>query len=75
MGISMEQASVNKNKFFFTAVIIAVLNPIFSGLIIGLVMLTEPGLKREGRIVTLFSVVWGIIVLALIAKFRHLLVV
>lgn len=36
-------------------------------------MLTEPDLKREGRIVTLFSVAWGIIVLALIAKFRHLL--
>lgn len=71
----MEQASVSKNKFFFAAVIIAVLNPIFSGLILGLVMLTEPDLKREGRIVTLFAVVWGLITLALIAKFRHLLAI
>ena len=69
----MERAGIARNKFFLAAVIIAVLNPIFSGLVLGLVMLTEPDLKREGRIVTLFSVAWGIIVLALIAKFRHLL--
>lgn len=69
----MEKASIGKNKFFLMAIIIAILNPVFSGLILGLVMLSEPEFRREGRTVTLFSIVWGIIALALIAKFRHLL--
>lgn len=69
----MERVSINKGKFFLWAVIIAALNPIFSGLVLGLVMLTEPELKREGRIVTLFSLAWGALALALIARFRHLL--
>lgn len=70
----MERVSITKNKFFLVAVIIAILNPILSGLIIGFAMLTEPDLRREGRIVTIFAVVWGIITLALLAKFKHLLV-
>lgn len=69
----MERATISKSRFFFWAVVIGILNPIFSGLILGLVMLTEPELKREGRIVILFSAVWGIIVLALIAKFKDVL--
>ncbi len=69
----MERAGISKNKFFLWAVIIAVLNPVFSGLILGLVMLSEPELKREGRIVTLFSIAWGVIALLLISKFQHLL--
>lgn len=71
--MNMEKASIRKNKLFFWAVIIAILNPIFSGLILGLMMLSEPELKREGRVVALFSVAWGIIALALVARFGHLL--
>ncbi len=68
-----ERVTVSRGRLFFWAVIIAVLNPIFSGLILGLVMLTEPELKREGRVVTFFSIAWGIIVLMLVAKFRDIL--
>lgn len=70
----MEKVSISKNKFFFWSVIIAVLNPFLSGLIIGLVMLTESDLKKEGRIVTFFSIAWGIIALLLMVKFKHLLI-
>ena len=69
----MEQATVHKNRFFFWAVVIAILNPVFSGLILGLVMLSEPELRKEGRIITSFSVVWGIMVLLLLARFGGLL--
>ena len=65
----MEKASIRKNRFFLWAVIITILNPMFSGLILGLVMLSEPELKKEGRIITSFSVVWGIMVLFLLARF------
>ncbi|MBI4132376.1 MAG: hypothetical protein HY474_01955 [Candidatus Sungbacteria bacterium] len=71
----MERASIAKNKLFLAAVVIALLNPIFSGLIIGLVMFTESELKREGRIVTAFAIIWGILALALLAKFRYLLAI
>ncbi|MBI2055336.1 MAG: hypothetical protein HYT42_00360 [Candidatus Sungbacteria bacterium] len=66
----MNKAAINKNRLFFWAVIISVLNPIFSGLILGLVLLSEPDFKKEGRVVTLFSLVWGAIVLALLVKFK-----
>ncbi len=71
----MERVNIRKNRFFFWAVIIAILNPVFSGFILGLVMLSEPELRKEGRIVTIFSLAWGIIALLLVAKFRQFLAI
>ncbi len=70
----MEQVTLKKDRLFFWAVIIAILNPIFSGLILGLVMLSEPELKREGKIVTGFSILWGIMALLLVARFQGVLI-
>lgn len=69
----METATIRKSRFFFWAVVIAILNPIFSGLILGLFMLSEPELRKEGRIVALFSIVWGIMAMFLVARFRDVL--
>ncbi|MBI2639352.1 MAG: hypothetical protein HYW90_00455 [Candidatus Sungbacteria bacterium] len=69
----MERASIRKNRFFFLAVIIAILNPVFSGLVLGLFMLFEPDFKKEGRIVLLFSIAWGIIAMLLLTRFRDVL--
>ena len=69
----MERATINKNRFFFWSVIIAILNPVFSGLILGIIMFSEPELRKEGRIVTVFSIAWGVIALLLVSRFRHLL--
>ncbi|OHA09619.1 MAG: hypothetical protein A3A44_02315 [Candidatus Sungbacteria bacterium RIFCSPLOWO2_01_FULL_60_25] len=69
----MERATIQKQRFFIAAVIIAILNPILPGLILGMVMLKEPDLRKEGRIVLAFSLVWGFIALLLVGKFRHLL--
>ena len=66
----IKKVTIRQNKFFFWAVVIAVLNPFFSGLILGLFMMSEPELKKEGRIVTLFSIAWGIVALMLLSKFR-----
>lgn len=70
----MEQATIRKQRLFIAAGIIAVLNPIFSGLILGMVMLKEPDLRKEGRSILVFSMLWGLIALLLVGKFRHLLV-
>ena len=69
----MERAAINKNRLFFWSVIIAILNPVFSGLILGIFMFSEPELRKEGRIVTVFSIAWGVIALLLVSRFRHLL--
>lgn len=64
------KVSIHKNRLFVWAVVIAAPNPIFSGLILGILFLAEPDLKKEGRIVTLFAVAWSLIALALVYKYR-----
>ncbi len=51
------------------AVAVAVLNPIFSGIILGSLYLTEPGLKKYGRVILPVAVVWGVIAFWLAKKF------
>lgn len=53
----MEQ--IFSKKWFYTGLIIAILNPIFSGLVLGAMYLTEPGLKKYGRIILPIAVIWG----------------
>ena len=54
-------------------VIVAALNPVPSGLIIGLVMLSERDLRKEGMIVTGFSLLWGAILIMLLARYKGIL--
>lgn len=65
----MESTHINKNRFFVWAVIITLLNPVFAGLLLGIWMMGEPDLRKEGRIVTGFAIVWGLLALLLISKF------
>jgi len=55
----------SRKKWLWLGIIIALLNPIFSGLIIGLAFWTEPELKKEAKIVLAIAVIWGIIALYL----------
>ncbi len=63
----MEQ--IFSKKWFYTGLIIAILNPIFSGLILGAMYLTEPGLKKYGRIILPIAVVWGALAFWLSTKY------
>lgn len=74
MERTTERATINKQRLFIAAVAIAILNPLLPGVILGVVMLREPDLRKEGRIILAFSLVWGFIALLLVGKFRHLLV-
>lgn len=56
----------SKKKIFIMGIIIAILNPIFSGLVVSFVFLTEPKLRREGKIILLISFIWVIILAYLI---------
>ena len=69
MIISFDKEKIeisSKKKWFIVGVIIAILNPIFSGLVIAYGFLTEPKLRKEGKIILIFSFVWAIILAYLI---------
>lgn len=51
----------SKKNWFYVGLIIAVLNPIFAGLIVGVFFLTEKDLKREGKIILLAAIIFGFI--------------
>lgn len=50
----------SRKKLFWLGITIALLNPVFSGLILGFVFWTEPELKKEAKIILVLSLVWGI---------------
>lgn len=56
----------SKKKWFIIGIIIAILNPIFSGLVVSFAFITEPKLRREGKIILVISFVWAIILAYLI---------
>lgn len=56
-------------KWLWTGLAIAALNPIFSGIVLGSLYLTEPGLKKYGRVILPLAVVWGVIAFWLAKKF------
>lgn len=69
MSIFSKNDQVNissKKKLFIAGIIIAILNPIFSGLVISFVFLTEPNLRKEGKIILVISFVWAVILAYLI---------
>jgi len=54
-------AWIKSNKWLVTGLAIAVLNPVPSGVILGVVMLTEEKFKKTGQLVLIVSVVLVII--------------
>jgi hypothetical protein len=50
----------SKRKWFVIGIIIALLNPIFSGLVVSFGFLTEPKLRKEGKIILVISFIWAI---------------
>lgn len=64
----MNSINVSK-KWFWVGLLIALLNPIFSGLIIGSFYLTEPSLKKYGRIILAAAIIWGAVSFLLLQMF------
>lgn len=60
----------SKKKWFIIGIIITILNPIFSGLVISFGFLTEPKLRKEGKILLMVSFVWAIILAYLLEWFK-----
>lgn len=60
---------ISKSRWFNGALAIAVLNPIFAGLLMGILLWRTQGMQKEGKIVTAFSIIWGGIILLLAYKY------
>jgi len=63
-----EQLTFSKSRLFYGAIAVAILNPLFAGVIFGLILLSNPKSRKEGWIVLGFSIVWGTIALLLAFK-------
>lgn len=70
---NMDSQIIFSKKWLWTGLIITLVNPIFSGLIIGSLYLTEPGLKKYGRIILPLAIVWGAAAFWLAQKYAPLL--
>jgi hypothetical protein len=55
----------SKKKWLWIGIVIAILNPIFSGLVLGIAFLTENQLKKEGKIVLAVAIIWGLVAMYL----------
>jgi hypothetical protein len=60
---------IGSKKWFWVGLLIAVFNPIFSGLILGSFYLTEPSLKKYGWIILAVAIIWGAVSLLLFQMF------
>lgn len=50
----------SRKKWLWLGIVIALLNPVFSGLVLGFVFWTEPQLKKEGKIILAIAILWGL---------------
>lgn len=55
----------SRKRWFWLFLIITFVNPIFSGLILGVSLISEPEMKKEGKIILTLAIVWGTVVFIL----------
>jgi len=58
----------SRKKWLWLGILIALLNPVFAGLILGAVYLSEPELKKEGWIVAAIAILWGAILFYIVRQ-------
>jgi len=51
----------SRKKWLWLGIVVAIINPVFAGLILGLAFWTEPEMKKEAKIILAVAIVWGII--------------
>lgn len=58
----------SRKKWLWLGILVAVVNPVFAGLIMGAVYLSEPELHKEGRMVAGIAILWGAVLFYLISQ-------
>ncbi len=55
----------SKKKWFWLAIAVTLISPV-SGIVLAVAFLTEEDLKKQGRIILVLSIIWGVISVYLI---------
>ena len=74
MIISFKKNAVeisSKQKWLVLGILVALVNPIFSGLIVSFGFLTEPTLRKEGKIVLAVSLVWSVVLAIIMSSLKN----
>ncbi len=58
----------SRKKWLWLGIIIALVNPVFAGLIMGAVYLSEPELRQAGKIVAAIAILWGAVLFYLVRQ-------
>lgn len=62
---------ISKQKWIIIGLLITIFNPLPAGLIYGLALWREPGMKKEGKLITMLSLLWGGISMALVNRYLN----
>jgi len=54
------QITLDTKKLFLIGLLIAAVNPLFAGIITGILFLTKKSLRKEGVVLLIFSLLWGV---------------
>lgn len=58
----------SRKKWLWLGILVAAVNPVFAGLIMGAVYLSEPELHKEGRIIAAVAILWGAVLFYFVSK-------
>jgi len=58
----------SRKKWLWLGILVAAVNPVFAGLIMGAVYLSEPELRKEGRIIAAIAILWGAALFYFVSK-------
>ncbi len=64
-----ERILISKQKLVIIGLLIIVFNPLPAGLIYSFALWREPKTKNDGKLMIIFSLIWGAISLALVQRY------
>lgn len=69
LNVEKRPGNFSQKKWLWLGIIIALLNPVFSGIILAAFYLTEPELRRAGKITAAVAIIWGALTLYIIRQY------
>ena len=63
-----EKFLISKQKWIIVGLLLVIFNPLLGGAIYGFALWREPATKTEGKLIMIFSLIWGGISWALVKK-------
>ena len=64
-----ETVGIPRSRLFYVSIAVAVFNPIFSGLVMSWLLIRQKDMKKEGVVLAIFSLIWGVVMISLAVKY------